>query len=258
VENQSRFAAELQRAFSESPHSFKPMNTSPGTPAPPPLTSTGSPAPAPKKSRWLLYTIASLGALLLVIAATVLVTFWWLQRPIQPVVLTAAEKATVEAKLDELGAGMPTNGATAIAVTTANPQRTYHPGAKVLTLTEREINGLLNANTDLGHSVRLEFARNAINAYVTVPIPEDFPIGGGRMFRARGRFSVALDNGEPARVALEDVTIFGLSLPKAWLGGLKGENLISEAMNQKDGTPLFPGVKHLRIDPGVLVIEVED
>src|SRR5215469_4588279 len=40
----------------------------------------------------------------------------------------------------------------------------YVPGSKVLRITEREINGLLNANTDLGQSVRLEFARDAINA----------------------------------------------------------------------------------------------
>jgi len=218
----------------------------------------GVAAPAPRKSRWLLYTFASFGVLLLVIVATVFLTLLWLQRPIKPVVLTASEKATVEEKLNQLGAGTNGGGSAAIAETTNNPERTYQPGSKVLTLTEREINGLLNANTDLGQSVRLEFARNAINAYVAVPIPEDFPIGGGRMFRARGRFSLSLGNDEPARVVLEDISVFGLSLPKAWLGGLKGENLIGDVMGKEDGTPLFPGVKHLRIEPGALVIEVEE
>ena len=37
-------------------------------------------------------------------------------------------------------------------------------------------------------AVRLELARDAINAYLAVPIPQDFPIAGGKMFRARGRF----------------------------------------------------------------------
>ena len=57
---------------------------------------------------------------------------------------------------------------------------------------------------------------------------------------------------------LEDVTVFGLSLPKAWLGGLKGENLIGQAMGERNGTPVFQGIKSLRVEPGALVLEVED
>jgi hypothetical protein len=132
------------------------------------------------------------------------------------------------------------------------------PGEKVLRLTEREVNGLLNANTDLGKTVRLEFGNDAINAYLAVPIPADFPIGGGKMFRARGRFRVSLGNGGAPFAVLEDVTVFGLSLPKAWLGGLKGENLISQAVGQRNGAPVFRGVKSLRGEPGALVLEVED
>ena len=132
------------------------------------------------------------------------------------------------------------------------------PGSKVFKLTEREINGLLNANTDLGKSVRLEFAQDAVNAYVAVRIPEDFPVGGGKMFRARGRFRVSLGNGGAPYAILEDVTVFGLSLPKAWLGGLKGENLIGQAMGERNGSPILRGIKSLRVEPGALVLEVED
>jgi hypothetical protein len=135
--------------------------------------------------------------------------------------------------------------------------RPYQPGSKVLRLTEREMNGLLNANTDLGKSVRLEFDRDAINAYVAVPIPEDFPIGGGKMFRARGRFRVSVGNGGTPFAILEDVTVFGLSLPKAWLGGLKGENLLEDAVGQ-GGAGRLKGIKTLRVEPGVLVLELED
>jgi len=123
-------------------------------------------------------------------------------------------------------------------------------------LTEREINGLLNANTDLGKSVRLEFAQDAISAYVAVRIPDDFPIGGGRMFRGRARFRLSLGNGGQPYAVLEDVTVFGLSLPKAWLGGIKGENLLGDAVGQHNR--LLKGIKSLRIEPGALVLEVED
>jgi hypothetical protein len=238
-----------------------------------------SPPPA-KKSRWLLYGCGAFLGLLLLVVATIFITLWWIQRPIKPVVLSAPEKAAVEEKLRHVGGGnapvtapaptiapVPNRGSEAVELpnvvappTDPNQKqdRSYVAGSKVLKLTEREINGLLNANTDLGKSVRLEFAQDAINAYVAVPIPEDFPIAGGKMFRARGRFSVSLGNGGKPYAILEDVTVFGLSLPKAWLGGLKGENLLGEAMGQGKGAPVLRGIKSLRIEPGALVLEVED
>ncbi len=209
--------------------------------------------------------------LLLIVVATVALTIWWIQRPIKPVVLSPQEKAVVDQKLRT----MENAGASPASRTpgTANnstrplnppetadqpPERAYLPGSKVLRLTEREVNGLLNANTDLGKTVRLQFDRDAINAYLAVPIPEDFPIGGGKMFRARGRFRVSLGNGGTPYAILEDVTVFGLSLPKAWLGGLKGENLIKDAVAGQNGGPVLKGIKSLRVEPGALVLEVED
>lgn len=231
----------------------------PSPPAPPPGDS--GQAPLRKRRHWLVYAGGALLALLVVVAATVAITIWWVQRPIKPVVLTAAEKATVEEKLQHLGdpAGAGPRG---VAVPDAAPplelDRPYVAGSRVMRLTERELNGLLNANTDLGQSVRLEFGRDAINAYMVLPIPEDVPVVGGTVLRARGRFLVSLGNGGAPYVILEDVTVFGLSLPKAWLAGLKGENLIGQAMGQRNGAPVLQGIKSLRVEPGALVLEVSE
>ena len=208
----------------------------------------------------MLYGCGTLLALLLLIVGTVAITLWWIQRPIKPVVLSTQEKATVDEKLRLTRGSAPAPPpAPVVDANRERPQdRTYVPGSKVFKLTEREINGLLNANTDLGESVRLEFARDAINAYVVVPIPQDFPIAGGRMFRARSRFRLSLGNDGAPYAILEDVTVFGVSLPKAWLGGLKGENLLGEATGQRDGRPVLRGIKSLRVEPGALVLEVED
>lgn len=198
---------------------------------------------------------------MLVICATVAITIWYVQRPIQPVVLSAAETVAVELKLEQLAGTtnrVPHATIAPAAVVKPEPDRPYVPGAKVLRLTERELNGLLNENTDLGKAVRLELGRDAINAYVTAPIPEDVPIMGGKTFRARGRFRVSLTNGAAPYAILEDVTVFGLSLPKAWLAGLKGENLLGEAVGERNGVPVLQGVKSLRIEPGALVLEVAD
>jgi hypothetical protein len=238
--------------------------------APAPTTVPTAPTPAAKRRSCLFYGCGGLLALLVVIGATVAITLWWIQRPIKPVVLSAAEKVAVDEKLRHLGGGdasARTRGTQAdaprpAALTDAGPKpgadRPYVPGSKVLKLTERELNGLLNANTDLGQTVRLELATDAINAYLAVPIPKDFPVGGGKMFRAHGRFRVSLGNGGAPVAMLEDVTVFGLSLPKAWLGGVKGENLIGEAVGKRDGSPIIKGIKSLRVEPGALVLEVED
>lgn len=254
-----------------------PPNT-PSSPVPPALP-VAPPAPA-KKTPWLLYGCGTLIVLLLLVIATVLITLWWIQRPIKPVVLSAKEKAVVEEKLRHVNGEAPsassstptrsrvTNRAAEsaqvprdVAPPTGLSQeldRPYTPGSKVFKLTEREINGLLNANTDLGQTVRLEFAQDAVNAYLAVPIPKDFPVGGGKMFRARGRFRISLGNGGTPYAILEDVTVFGLSLPKAWLGGIKGENLLGDAVGRGNGNPVLRGIKSLRVEPGALVLEVED
>ncbi len=253
----------------------------PSPPQPPVITPPVSSPPAKSGARWVLYGCGAVVALVLLIFATVGITLWWIQRPIKPVVLSTREKAVVDQKLRQLDSGRTSSSSSVdsrpaapvenraveavelpavIPPPDANgtPNRRYVPGSKALTLTEREINGLLNANTDLGKSVRLEFEKDAVNAYIAVPIPKDFPIGGGKMFRARGSFRLSIGNGGAPYAVLEDVTVLGLSLPKAWLGGLKGENLLADAMGQRPGTPILKGIKSLRVEPGALVLEVED
>ncbi|MEO5804362.1 MAG: hypothetical protein ABIR24_12620 [Verrucomicrobiota bacterium] len=229
---------------------------------PPPLQPAGAPvpSPAPKKRRWLLWGCGGLIALVLIVIATIAITLWWMQRPIKPVVLSAAEKAKVDEKFQKVSVAAESRTDLAPSrdskTKTPAPDRTYVAGSKELKLTERELNGLLNANTDLGKTVRLELGRDAINAYLAVPIPQDFPVGGGKMFRARGRFRVSISNGEAPYAILEDVTILGLSLPKDWLGGIKGENLLADAVGEHNGMPVLNGVKSLRVVPGAIVLEV--
>lgn len=229
---------------------------------PPPLPPAGGSAPksAPKKRNWLLWGCGGLLALLLLIAATVAITIWWMTRPIKPVVLSEKEKVKVEAKIQQISAAedRPSNLAQQDTVPKPELDRIYTAGSKTLQLTERELNGLLNLNTDLGRTVRLELGRDAINAYLAIPIPQDFPIGAGKMFRARGRFRVSMGNGEAPYAILEDVTILGLSLPKEWLGGIKGENLLADAVSKPNGESVIAGVKSLRVVPGAIELEVGD
>lgn len=228
---------------------------------PPGESPRGAP---PKRRRWLLWGCGGFLAFVLVIVATVAITVWWIQRPIKPVVLSAEEQKVVDTKLEKMRSA-PTvarNSQSSLAQTNASsssiPNRVYQPGGKELRLTERELNGLLNQNTDLGKTVRLELDTDAINAYIAVPIPKDFPVGGGRTFRAHGRFRLSLSKDQTPVAMLEDVTVLGLSLPKAWLGGWKGKNLLGDAMGEHNNSAVWKGIKNLRVEPGAIVLEVND
>ena len=88
------------------------------------------PPPVPKRrSYWAPVLIG-----LVVILLAVIGVIWWNNRPIKPVQLTAEEKAAVGAKVEAI------QNVEAPAAP-AEPQ--YEKGTKEITLTERELNGLL-------------------------------------------------------------------------------------------------------------------
>jgi hypothetical protein len=200
--------------------------------------------------------------LVLLLVITVMVSMiWWSQRPHQTVKLTPAEREVVDAKLRELGRPLAERDGTPLPPTPApaptEPDRPYVPGGKTIRLTEREINGLLNDNTDLGERVKIELARDAVNAYIALTLPPDFPIAPGRTLRVKGRIRASVGEGGKPVAMLEDLSVFGLSLPQAWIP-VKGRNLLEETSATGEAGPLLRGIKSLRIEPGALVLEVND
>lgn len=166
--------------------------------------------------------------------------WWWHNRPIQPVELSAKEKQVVEAKVEAIQKP-------------AEPK--YEKGGKEIVLTERELNGLLNENTNLGKSVSFELATNAIHARVETDLDPDLPLVGGKRLKARARFLVSEVPGKAAFV-LDDVTVWGISLPNDWLGGLKGRDLLGETIGGKNGR--IAGVEEFKVEPGRLVIRLAE
>lgn len=196
---------------------------------PPPLPARGN--------SWLLKALAGLAILALVLGGI----WWWNSRPIKPVQLSPQEITAVEAKVE---------------ASQTPPEPTYERGGKEIILTERELNGLLNKNTSLGNTVSFQLATNAIFARVETDLDPDLPIVGGKRFKARARF---LTSGSPGQAALilDDVTLWGISLPNDWLGGLKGRDLLAEILGGgADGG--IPGVEEFKIEPGRLMIRLAE
>ena len=194
-----------------------------------------SPPPAMRNSclsKLAIFAVASL----LVVGGL----WWWHNRPIQPVQLSPQEKATVEAKVEAIQKP-------------AGPK--YEKGGKEIILTERELNGLLNANTAFGKTVSFELATNAIHARMETDLDPDLPVVGGRHLKARARFLVSDEPGK-ASFILDDLTVWGISLPNDWLAGLKGKDLLGQILGGKNGK--VAGVEEFKIEPGRLMIRLAE
>lgn len=167
--------------------------------------------------------------------------WWWVNRPIQPVVLSAQEKAAVEAKM---------------AALQKPAEPVYEKGSRDIVLTERELNGLLNSETSLGQSVSFELLSDAVHARIETDLDPDLPIVGGRHFTARARFLVSKIPGQVSFI-LDDLTVWGISLPNEWLAGLKGRDVLAEMFGAgRQGK--IPGVESLNVERGRLVIRLAE
>jgi len=174
----------------------------------------------PKKRR-LFFIIL----ILLILAIAAGIGFWWWQnRQLEPVVLTQTEKVELE-------------------------ERIYESGEKSFILSEREINGLIHDKTQLGEDIKVELANDAIHLRVKTTLDEDVPVFGGKTVNLRARLTASEEEG----ISVDDVTVYGISLPNAWLGDLKGVNLF-EALDEQ----LPSGIKYFEVVDGEIRIELED
>lgn len=200
---------------------------------------------------------------LLVVLLVLAGLWWWHNRPIRPVQLSAQEQRVVAAKVEalrdrgelaEAPAGTAPEAPSAPAAPAA-PE--YEKGAREIILTERELNGLLNQNTSLGRSVSFQLAANAIHARLEADLDPGLPLVGGKRLKARARFLVS-ESPNRASLVLDDVTVWGVSLPNDWLGGLKGQDMLERVLGGKGGGGGIAGVEEFRVEPGRLIIRLAE
>ena len=96
-----------------------------------------------------------------------------------------------------------------------------------ITFTERELNGLLAKNTDLAQKVAIDLANNLVSAKLLIPLEEDFPVLGGKTLRLNAGIGIDYKQ-EKTIIILKGVSIMGVPIPNAWLGGLKNVDLVDE------------------------------
>ncbi len=205
------------------------------------------PPPAPRRGRLLLSLLATFLAGGLIAGGG---AYWWFKRhldarALEPVRLAEAEDRAFEAKLQALAAaGEP-------AGTAAAPPGSASPEERTVQISGREINAFL-ADRGLGENIRVELARDLLHVAMIVPIPADsgLPLLAGANLRLRFSLDAACDPLAGPRFAIRDVRLGGVPLPDAWLGGIKGLNLVDQNLNQDPGVQRFlSGIQDLEVRP---------
>jgi len=232
----------------------------------------------------------SLKQVLLIVAGamflTILLTFfaiktWLFPSPFTPVELTQQEEQQLEQKLGQFdtiaGGGRRPQDQNSYDAANARA-RSYTPqpedydaqgalkpeaysekGAnREITFSERELNGLLANNTDLAEKLAVDLAADLVSLRLLIPVDPDFPILGGKTLRVRAGAELAYRNNKPV-VALRGISIMGVPLPNAWLGGLKNIDLMQEF----GGEPGFwqslgEGVESIQVRDGELYVKLKE
>ena len=194
---------------------------------------------------------------------TVAATYWVLKTYIfvssfEPVILNQKEELTLLQKLKSIGyesglsaSGKSRSGKMGDEINKEGylkPERYSESGAtREVSFTEREINALLAKNTDLAQKLAIDLADDLVSAKLLLPLEEDFPVLGGKTLRLNAGIGMAYQNNKPV-IILKGVTIMGVPIPNAWLGGLKNIDLVSEfGIDPGFWRSFAEGVEHIQV-----------
>ena len=210
--------------------------------------------------------------LLIVIIAIVtsLVTVWvammyLFPKEFKPVSLSDREEQALDLKLEQLD---PTSGGHASGKgidryeskeTPLTPERYSEKDAtREIRFTEREINGLLAKNTDLASRLAIDLSDDLASAKLLIPLDPDFPFLGGKTLKVTAGLGLRYDNGNPV-VILKGVSIWGVPIPNAWLGGIKNVDLVKEFGAEEGFWKTFSaGIENIRVEEGHISIKLRE
>lgn len=205
---------------------------------------------------------ALVGIVLLAIVFSVVTTLlvariWLFPSAITPVDLSQQEQAVLDAKLNALKGPGFDKASPETGVPAPEPYVEL-PEDRIIYFSQRELNAMIARNPDLANRVSLHLSDKLISASMLVTMPEDFPVLGGKTIRVSTGMRVDYQQGSPV-VSMEGVSIMGVPLPGAWLGGIKGKDLVSFYGSDGGFWQAFShGVRDLRVQEGRLRVELAD
>jgi len=214
-----------------------------------------------KRFDWLHVTLLILLAILL----TAAISFWIARSylfpaPFTPVELSQAEAQALGKKLDRLGsADMSATPIEQLPEGRLEPQPYSEAGAaRTVSLSERELNALVARNPDMARRLAIDLSQDLLSVRLLVPVDKDFPFFSGKIIKLRAGVEITFEQDKPV-VRLRGLSVMGVPLPNAWLGGLKNVDLVDEFGRDPGFWQSFStGVEALEIGDGSLHIRLRE
>ena len=225
-------------------------------------TDSATPLSNRRGLSWFQVLLIVLTAMLVTIGVTLwLVKSYLFPSQFTPVALSNREQEALAAKLERLDTAPPVRQSSAgtDAGQALEPQAYSEAGAsREVRFSERELNALLANNTDLARKLAFDLSEDLISARVLMPMDPDFPILGGKTLRARAGLEFSFEQERPI-VKLRGVSIMGVPLPNAWLGGLKNIDLVREFGDDQGFWQAFAdGLAAVKVEEGNLMIQLKE
>lgn len=220
--------------------------------------------------------LSVLGIILVTIAVSIAGTVWainssWLNGKFKPVELSETERRTLSKKVQRIGAFdvMPSEDKTEItehvvqtdtaATKELKPEAyTEDDSKRRIELTERELNALLAENTDLAEQLVVGLKENMASVKLLIDLDPDLPFFGGKTLKVSGGTELSYANDRPS-VVMKGISVWGIPIPSAWLGGFKNVDLIDQ-FGSNDGfwKSFADGIENIRIEEGKLLIQLAE
>lgn len=218
-----------------------------------------------KQGKKGLGCLSVLGLMLLTIIISVGITVWVVNyylfpKQFDPVELNAKEESVLEKKLNSFGVfGAVKKVESEKNATILKPEPYSEKGAdRNVGLTEKELNALLAKNTNLAERLMIDLSDDLASGKLLIPLDSDFPMLGGKTIKVSAGLKLAYENSRPI-VVLKGVSIMGVPVPNAWLGGVKNVDLVKEFGGEEGFWKAFAdGVENIHIEEGRLHIELKE
>ena len=91
-----------------------------------------------------------------------------------------------------------------------------------------------------------------------IDLDPDFPFFGGKTLKVSGATALSYSNDRPV-VIMQGVSVWGVPIPNAWLGGLKNIDLVREfGGGEGFWKALADGIEDIRVQDGKLLIQLAE
>ncbi len=110
----------------------------------------------------------------------------------------------------------------------------------------------------MGDRLQVSIGGGGISATALVPVDGSVPILGGRTVRLKVVLKANLDARQHLALEVADIAVGGISPPNAWLGGIKGRDLLADTELDPTAKAFADGIKSVETGAGEIRVVLND